>query len=218
MAFYSQAQKDLQEQFGTTKLAERFEQTIITDELAPDLHSVFIESRDFFFLSTVNDDGEPTVSYKGGGVGIVTVVDPKTIVFPIYDGNGMFLSAGNIVSSAKIGLLFIDFETPNRVRVQATARLSDDDAFASKYPGAVLIVRADVDKVFLNCGRYIHKHHRTETSKYVPDSAGAQPYASWKRLDFVQDVLPENDKGRAEIEGGLITIEDYGAKVAAGDS
>ena len=218
MSFYSQAQRDLQEQFDTTRLAERFEGTIIGDRIDPDQHQPFIESRDFFFLSTVNGEGQPTVSYKGGGVGIVTVVDPTTIAFPIYDGNGMFLSAGNIADTAQIGLLFIDFETPNRLRLQATATVSAEDPLMAKYPGAVLIVRGTVDNVFPNCARYVHKHARVDTSKYVPAADGAQPYASWKRIDFVQDVLPAADQGRAEREGGLITIEDYGAKVAAGES
>lgn len=218
MSFYSPTQRDLQVRFDTTRLAERFEQTIIADRIDPEQHQPFIESRDFFFLSTVNGSGEPTVSYKGGGVGIVSVLDPTTIAFPIYDGNGMFLSAGNIADTAKIGLLFIDFETPNRLRMQVTATVSADDALTATYPGAVLIVRGKVDKVFPNCARYVHKHTRVDTSRYVPDATGAQPYASWKRIDFVQDVLPAADQGRAEREGGLITVEDYGAKVAAGES
>ena len=218
MTVYSKSQRILQERFGTVGLADRLEQTIFSEEIVPELHGQFIQSRDFFFLSTVNDAGEPTVSYKGGGIGIVTVVDAKTLAFPIYDGNGMFLSAGNIASTAKIGMLFIDFETPNRVRVQATASISDDPGLAAKYPGAKLISRAEVDHVFINCARYIHKHSRVENSPYVPDSTGKQPYPSWKRIDFVQDVLAPGDQGRAADEGGLITIEDYGAKVAAGES
>jgi uncharacterized protein len=218
MAFYSDAQMAMQAQFDSRKLAERVNEAIVTDAIIPDFHQPFIESRDFFFLSTVNDRGEPTVSYKGGDVGVVTVVDPNTIAFPIYDGNGMFLSAGNIADTAKIGLLFIDFETPNRMRVQATATISADDPLLSKYPGALMIVRGHVDKVYLNCARYIHKHARVAKDKYVPDASGAQPYPAWKRIDFVQDALRPQDQGRAEREGGLITMDDYGAKLAAGES
>ncbi len=218
MSFYTDAQRDLQDQFETRALADRLGDTIVTDAIDPELHEPFIASRDYFFLSTVSSEGEPTVSYKGGGVGIVTVVDPTTIAFPIYDGNGMFLSAGNVASSAKIGLLFIDFETPNRVRVQATATVSADDPLMARYPGALLVVRGHVDRVFLNCARYIHTHTRVAASPYVPDAAGAQPYPCWKRIDFVQDVLPPHDQGRAEREGGLITVDEYGARLAAGES
>ncbi|MEM7326466.1 MAG: pyridoxamine 5'-phosphate oxidase family protein [Actinomycetota bacterium] len=217
MAFYTEAQKELQARFESRNLADRVEEAIVADEIG-EMHQGFIETRDFFFLSTVNDNGEPTVSYKGGDFGLVTVVDPHTIAFPIYDGNGMFLSAGNIAATTKIGLLFIDFETPNRMRVQATARLIDDDPLLEAYPGALLLVRATVDKVFLNCARYIHKHQRVQTSPYVPDASGAQPYPSWKRIDLVQDALRPDDQGRAEAEGGVITMDEYGAKLAAGES
>jgi uncharacterized protein len=130
----------------------------------------------------------------------------------------MFLSMGNIAETAKIGMLFIDFETPNRVRVQATATVSADDPLMATYPGAQLIVRATVDKVFVNCARMIHKHTRTATSPYVPNEAGEAKYPAWKRIDLLQGVLPPADMGRAEAAGGLITIEEYGTKLAAGDS
>ena len=116
----------------------------------------------------------------------------------------MFLSMGNIVETSKIGLLFIDFETPNRIRVQATATLSKDDPLMANYPGAQLIVRAKVDKVFLNCARLIHKHTRVSTSPYVPDENGETPFPAWKRIDLVQDALPSKVVGRTAEEGGVI--------------
>ncbi len=218
MAFYTESQKELQASFDSRKLAERIEQAIVTDQIVPELHQPFIESRDFFFLATVNARGEPTVSHKGGPVGVVTVVDATTLAFPSYDGNGMFLSMGNIAETAKIGMLFIDFETPNRMRVQATATISTDDPLLAKYPGAQLIVRAKVDKVFLNCARLVHKHQRVAASPYVPDENGETPFPAWKRIDLVQDALPAKDVGGPERAGGVITTEEYGAKLAAGES
>jgi len=217
MAFYTESQKAMQAQFDSLPLAAAVETAIVRDEL-DEMHQGFIESRDYFFLSTVDSSGCPTVSHKGGPPGIVTVLDPSTIAFPNYDGNGMFLSMGNIADTAKIGLLFMDFETPNRIRVQATAKVSSDDELLSRYPGANLIVRAHVDKVFINCARYIHKHTRVETSPYVPASDGAQPFPAWKRIDFLQDSLRPEDQGRAELEGGVITEDEYGAKLQAGES
>lgn len=218
MEFYTSSQKALQAEFESSRLAERVHELIVTDEIDPAVQQPFIESRDFFFLASVNAQGEPTVSYKGGGVGLVTVVDAKTLAFPAYDGNGMFLSMGNITETAKIGMLFIDFETPNRLRVQATASISRDDPLMAKYPGAQFIVRAEVANVFVNCARYIHKHKRVSTSPYVPNATGAAPIPSWKRIDAVQDALPPKDAGRARDAGGVITIEEYGDKLVAGES
>ena len=49
-----------------------------------------------FFLSTIDHQGRPTVSYKGGDPGFVRVLDSKTVAFPCYDGNGMFYSMGKL--------------------------------------------------------------------------------------------------------------------------
>ena len=216
MSFYGDEQRALQSRFDTSNLAAVFEATIITDSIDDD-QKTFIETRDHFFLSSVNADGWPTVSYKGGPAGMVRVVDEHTVEFPSYDGNGMFLSMGNIESAAKIGLLFIDMVTPQRLRLQATAGLSDDPATLAQWPGAQLVVRATVANVFPNCARYIHQHERLASSKYVPDAAGDQPVATWKRIDMIQPFLPERDQGPA-AEAGTITGNEYGEHLANGTS
>lgn len=215
--FYTDAQRALQGRHDSVKLADVVVQAIVRDEIE-EPHIPFIESRDFFFLSTVSAEGEPTVSYKGGAPGLVKVLDGRTIVFPNYDGNGMFKSMGNISEAAKVGLLFIDMETPNRIRIQGNATLSDNDPEIENYPGANMMVRVDVTACFLNCARYIHKHERVSQSPYVPDAKGAQPYPSWKRIDMVQDALPGKDAGRAEAEGGTITFDGYVEKLMQGKS
>jgi uncharacterized protein len=217
VTFYTDPQRRIQEQFESRRLADAVEKAIVTDEL-DDRHIGFIASRDYFFLSTVNAAGEPTVSYKGGDVGTVKVLDTKTLAFPAYDGNGMMLSLGNISDTAKIGLLFIDFEIPNRIRVQATASLHSDDGLLAQYPGAFMIVRAHIDKVFLNCARYIHLHKRISKSKYVPTEDGSQPFPAWKRIDNLQGSLRPVDEGKAEHHGGLITEEQYGEALMKGES
>lgn len=215
--FYTPAQKALHEAHDSDRLARMVLGAITSDEIRADF-APMIAASDFFFLSTVNAEGMPTVSYKGGAPGFVRNPDPKTLIFPIYDGNGMFLSAGNIAETAKVGLLFIDFERPNRLRVQGEATVSADDPMMSAYPGARMIARVRVTACFLNCGRYIHKHARLEPSRHVPAADGAQPFPVWKRIDAVQDSLRREDMGRAAAEGGLITFEDYVAAVGRGEA
>ncbi|MEX0344309.1 MAG: pyridoxamine 5'-phosphate oxidase family protein [Rhizobiaceae bacterium] len=215
--FYTAEQRQLQNDHGSTKLADTVVAAIVRDEIE-EPHIPFIESRDFFFLSTVSAEGEPTVSYKGGPVGVVKVLNSRRLIFPSYDGNGMFKSMGNIKAASKIGLLFIDFETPNRIRVQGNATLTKDDPELARYPGANMIVRVDVTSCFLNCARYIHKHARVSDSPYVPDEKGEQPHPSWKRIDMVQESLPESARARTEAEGGTITFDDYVDKLMAGES
>lgn len=214
--FYTDAQKTLQEGHDSVRLANVVIAANVADFIQEE-HMPFITSRDFFFLSTVDARGMPTVNYKGGAPGFVHIVDPKTLVFPNYDGNGMFISMGNMAETAKVGMLFIDMETPHRVRLQGTATVSPDDPEIARYPGANMVVRVDVEACFLNCGRYIHKHQRVASSKYVPDATGKQPFPAWKRIDVVQDALRTVDQGVAEEEGGTITVEQYMENVVSGD-
>lgn len=215
--FYTDTQRKLQIENDSAALGSAVVAAIVSEELKEE-QVEFISAKDFFFLSTVNSKGEPTVSYKGGGVGLVKVINSKKVMFPNYDGNGMFYSMGNIEEMNKVGLLFIDFETPNRLRIQGTASISKELELLAQYPGANMVVVVDIDSVFVNCARYIHQHSRVETSKYVPDESGKQPFPAWKRLDKIQAALPSQDQGRAESEGGLITDHDYQTLLEEGNS
>ncbi len=186
------------------------------DEISKE-DQLFIEGRDMFFLSTVDEEGRPTVSYKGGDPGFVKVVNKNTIAFPDYDGNGMFYSLGNIASSAYVGMLFINFEKPERLRVQGTATVSDDDPLIGEYKEVKFMVRVKVDAAWINCPRYVHRMQKVKKSRYVPREDSQTPLAGWKRIDIVQSVLPARDKGRAEKEGGTITVEEWFAMIAKGD-
>jgi len=143
-----------------------------------------------------------------------TRIDPSTLAFPSYDGNGMFLSMGNIAASAKIGMLFIDFETPHRLRIHGIATVDRDDPLMTEFVGAELLVRVTVTETFINCPRYVHRYQRVQTSKYAPQAGNpAPPPPQWKRLDVMQDVLPQHERRLAQEMGGTITFEDYAAMV-----
>jgi len=213
---YGDHHRALQSQFEAQPLADRLVELIVTSGI-PDQHRHFIESRDFFFLSTVDYRGYPTCSHKGGHPGFVRVPDPESLVFPSYDGNGMFLSMGNICGQGKVGMLFIDFETPHRVRVHGTATVTRDYPMRVTFPGAELVVRVKVEEIFVNCPRYIHTYRRVAPSRYVPRSDCPALPPQWKRIDAVQDALPARDREAARSLGGVITPEQYGEKVLKGD-
>src|SRR5690606_42014704 len=122
---YGRQHRSLQQSFDTVKLADAVHDNIVSDEIS-EQHRAFIESRDMFCLTTIDHRGYPTCSYKGGSLGFLKVVDSKTLSFPSFDGNGMFLSMGNIAMNYKIGLLLIDFETPHRLRIHGNASIHRD--------------------------------------------------------------------------------------------
>ncbi|HZX56888.1 MAG TPA: pyridoxamine 5'-phosphate oxidase family protein [Ilumatobacteraceae bacterium] len=215
--FYGDGQRRLQDEFDSRVLADVLEAAIVRPQI-DDEAKAFIESRSFFFLSTVDADGQPTVSHKGGAVGFLRVIDPSTIVFPSYDGNGMFLSMGNIAQDGRIGLLFMDFERPHRLRCHANAVVSRNDPMIDEYPGADLIVRATVTSLFVNCPRYITPQATVGNSKYVPDDTGRAPLPGWKKIDALQPFLPARFQGIAAAENDVITSDEYSRRLSNGDA
>ncbi|OUS12798.1 pyridoxamine 5'-phosphate oxidase [Gammaproteobacteria bacterium 53_120_T64] len=187
---YHPGNRELQDAFATRPLADRVSELIIRPDIG-DEERDFIHSRNMLFISSVDPDGQPTVSYKGGDVGFVRVLDPQTIAFPLYDGNGMFLSAGNIKASSQVGLLFIDFENPHRLRLHGKATVSADDELMDSYHEAQMIVRVAVSNTFINCPRYIHPATSEQQSIYVPVVGQDTPDPEWKSWDVISDVLPD---------------------------
>jgi len=212
--FFTSAQRQLQSEFETIDLADRIAEAVVSEELL-DRQAEFIHSRNMFYLSTIDESGYPSCSYKGGDLGFVRVIDSGTVVFPNYDGNGMFMSMGNIQAKAKVGLLFIDFETPQRLRLRGEARFLREGPMLDSYPGANLVVEISVNHVWVNCPRYVHRMQPLEQSPYLPQKDGSVSLALWKRIDILQDVLGAKDRAEAESIG-LITVEEYEAYVARG--
>jgi predicted pyridoxine 5'-phosphate oxidase superfamily flavin-nucleotide-binding protein len=192
---YHEGHRRWQDRFDARRLADRIEERLAKPALGPD-EKAFVEGADLFFLATADGAGRPTVSYKGGDPGFVRVPDPTTLAFPLYDGNGMFLSAGNLAVNPNVGLLFLDFERGHRLRVEGTATVSEDDPWREAWPGARLVVRVAVRTAYPNCVRYVHRMRKVAASEYVPREGCEPPVPGWKRADWAKDVLPAGDPAR----------------------
>ncbi len=192
---YHDGNRRLQDRFDTRRLADRMEERIIRDSIDTG-DQEFIERADMFFLATSDEQGRPNCSYKGGDPGFVRVLDEHTIAFPNYDGNGMYLSTGNVLVNPNVGMLFIDFERRRRMRLNGVAGIDERDPLLAEYPEAQFIVRVTTREVFPNCPRYIHKYRLVERSKFVPHEGCKTPTAPWKQSERFVDVLPARDQER----------------------
>lgn len=192
---YTQASRDLQDRYDTRRLADRLAEVKAHERFTAD-DRAFIERLDMFFLATVDATGQPTCSYKGGDPGFVRILDDSTLVFPNYDGNGMYLSMGNVAETHAVGLLFIDFEAQRRMRVDGLAHIVADDPLLARYPEAQFLVRVQARRIYPNCPRYIHKYRLVERSHFVPHAGEPTPVPGWKRSDWAADVLPAHDPAR----------------------
>jgi hypothetical protein len=194
---YHRGMRELQDRFDTRRLADRLDERLSRSAFT-DEDRAFIESRGFFFLATADAQGRPDCSYKGGDAGFVRITAADELAFPSYDGNGMFRSLGNVLVQPAVALLFIDFERPNRLRVNGRASLADDDPLLREFTGAQLIVRVRAERIFPNCPRYIHRMSVIEPSPYVPREGSTPPVPKWKRMEAFSDVLPRGDKARED--------------------
>ena len=195
-ALFRESHRRLQRQFDTERLANRIEERLFRDHITPD-DRAFIEQMDMFFIATADATGRPNCSYKGGDPGFVRVLDESTLVFPNYDGNGMYVSMGNTLENPHVGLLFIDFERQKRLRINGSARISPASSVAPAYAEAQFVVNVTVQQVFPNCPRYIHKMRKIESSRFVPRPAVRTPVPAWKRMDWACDVLAALDPALA---------------------
>jgi uncharacterized protein len=186
---YHAGSRQLQDTFGTRALADRLEDVKLRTAFN-DADRAFIESMDMLFLATADEQGHPQCSYKGGDPGFVRVVGERQLAIPNYDGNGMYLSWGNVGVNPHVGLLFIDFTAQRRMRVNGSASINPDDALLGSFPEAQFVVRITATEIFPNCPRYIHRMELVERSKFVPRAGVETPEPGWKSADWARDVVP----------------------------
>jgi hypothetical protein len=187
---YHAGSRQLQDRFDSRRIADRLEQ-VTAHTTFNDHDRAFIDASPMFFLATADQEGWPDCSYKGGIPGFVRVTDEHSLAFPDYDGNGMFRSLGNISVNPHVGLLFINFEKPARLRVNGVATLHTDDPLLSEFAGAQLIVRVYAERIFPNCPRYIHTMQIVKFSVYAPTSDHIPPEPDWKQQPEFCNALPK---------------------------
>ena len=190
---YHAGSRALQDRYDTRRLADRLAEVKVHDRFTAD-DRAFLERLDMFFLATADAQGRPTCSYKGGDPGFVHVVDDRTLAFPSYDGNGMFLSLGNVAVNPAVGLLFLDFERQRRLRVDGSATVQADDPLLARYPEAQCVVRVTAHRIYPNCPRYIHRYALVERSTFVPRAGQPTPIPAWKQAEWAADVLPARSR------------------------
>lgn len=192
---YGDGARELQERFDSRRLADRLAEVTLHEELDQgDIDLVADQAA--VWVATVDADGWPDVSYKGGEKGFIRVVSPSELQLPIYNGNGMWRTLGNVLDNGRVALLFVDQARPWRMRVHGTGTVLTDEASTSTFLEAEAVLRVEVARVFPNCGRYIHQGD--EISPYVPHAGRQTPTPDWKRLPILREVLPANDPARSE--------------------
>ena len=187
---YHDGNRQLQDRFESRRIADKLEKKLTRTTFTDEDRS-FIESAPFFFMATADSEGRPDCSFKGGMPGFVKVTASNELAFPDYDGNGMFKSLGNLIVNPNVGLLFIGMqEEPKRLRINGTARVSDEDLLLAGTVGAQLIVRVKARAIFPNGARYIPTMQVESPSIYAPRADYDPPEPEWKTFDDFKEFVP----------------------------
>jgi predicted pyridoxine 5'-phosphate oxidase superfamily flavin-nucleotide-binding protein len=187
---YHQGQRELQDRFDSRALADRLEAKLRRERFN-DADKAFVGESAFFFLATADAEGRPDCSFKGGLPGFARIVAPDLLIFPDYDGNGMFRSLGNIRVNPHVGLLFMRIgEKPGRLRINGTAEIAFEDDRLEDLTGGQMLVKVTPSDIFPNCPRYIPRLELIQPSIYAPKRGEAPVEPAWKSFPDFKDVTP----------------------------
>ncbi|PSK98671.1 hypothetical protein CLV30_11954 [Haloactinopolyspora alba] len=156
----------LQEAHGSRERADRFYREQMSDHLNARMRE-FVGRMEMVFVGTADSGGESDVSFRAGPAGFVRVLDPRSLAWPEYRGNGVLASAGNITENPHVGLLFMDFVRDLiGLHVNGTSSLISTSEFQERYPDQE--VEADipgrrperwvvvhVEEAYIHCSKHV---------------------------------------------------------------
>lgn len=148
---------EAQEKWNTSHIWNNVRREKLLWDRIPESLFSRIENAQFFFLATSNQKGECDCSFKGGGPNIIHILDAQHFAFPDIDGNGAFMSIGNIIQNPHVGCLFIDFSTGERLRVNGKASIHTAGAIKDFFPDYPRTILVEIEQVVPNCSAHIPK-------------------------------------------------------------
>lgn len=149
----------------------------------------------FCVIGTVGPAGAD-VSPRGDPAGFVRVLDERHLLLPDRVGNNRFDSMANLFENPAIGMLFLVPGMGETLRINGTARVTDDAALLAasavkdRAPKIGLLVQ--VKEAYLHCAKAINRAGLWDPSKHI-DRAALPSYG---------DMLADQVAGLTREESG----------------
>lgn len=170
----SAAEHALQEEAGTTARADRFYDDQVLDRLNPRMRD-FVARQEMFFLATADGQGACDSTFRAGPPGFLQVLDPRTVAYPEYRGNGVMASLGNIRENAGVGILLLDFLRDRiGLHINGRARIRTDERMREAHPELPvdpvpgrrpqMWVEVEVEEAYIHCSKHIPRMARLPTA------------------------------------------------------
>jgi predicted pyridoxine 5'-phosphate oxidase superfamily flavin-nucleotide-binding protein len=127
-------ERTVQDRFDTAERARRFYGQQVIDHLN-ERRIEFVGRQEMACVSTSNADGDCDCTFRARPPGFLHVLDPASVTWPEYRGNGVMASLGNIVENGHVGLPFVDFfRDVIGLHVNGSASIVDDDEMRRAHP------------------------------------------------------------------------------------
>lgn len=121
----------------------------------------FLAHSPFAVIGSTRPGRGTDVSPRGDAPGFARVLDDHTIAIPDRPGNNRLDTMSNIVTDAEVGLLFFIPRIDETLRINGTARLSQEPellaAAAVKGREPCLVILVTVREAFLHCGKALKR-------------------------------------------------------------
>jgi len=196
---FSEPVKALQDRAGMREKYEQIYETRFRDDFDEKTIS-FLSASTSFYIASIGANGWPYVQHRGGPAGFVKILGPDTIGFADYLGNRQFITQGNLETSKRVSLFFMDYPNRARLKMQGEAIMMDADADAELLAqlgqeGEGPVERLTVIKVLArdwNCPKYITPRFTETDIRSLMDRE-------------IKSLTEENEQLKAriaELEGG----------------
>jgi hypothetical protein len=164
--------------------------------------------RDFIALSPfvvigTQGPGGADVTPRGDPPGFVAVLDDTHLVIPDRIGNNRLDSFSNLIANPRIGLLFLVPGFGETLRINGTARITDDRrlldplAVDGRAPKIGLLVT--VEEAFLHCAKAFTRSGLWDPARHVDRSA--MPTYTEMLTEHARLTLEESERQGAVMAG-----------------
>ena len=167
-----------------------------------DLTRQFIERSPFVCVATGRPDGGMDVSPRGDPPGFVRVLDERTVLVPERPGNRLADTLINLLSDARIALLFLIPGVGDTFRVNGTAVITDDrellapSAVEGKAPRLGILV--SVTEAYTQCSKAMVRSDLWNPGNHIARSDLPSHGEILRSLSLPDLDVTEHERARAE--------------------
>lgn len=167
----------------------------------------FIRISPWAVLATVDEDGFPDVSPRGGEPGFVAVLDEHRLALPDRPGNNRVDSLRNVAGGSPFALMFLVPGIEEALRVYGTATLVGpaeigvDLTEFGRPPRSVLVL--EVQRAYFQCARSLMRSRLWEPEHWPQRGDLAPMREVFRDHCRLPAPLPPDDVMRADLSQGL---------------